>query len=266
MEADKIDQGAAGAGTLFLVATPIGNLEDLTLRALRILGEVDVLFAEDTRRTGILLAHHGVGRRSRSLHAHNERRRSAEIVATLASGRSVALVADAGSPLISDPGAELVGEVVRCGHPVVAIPGPSALVTALSVAGFGTVPAAFLGFLPRRPGPRRRRLEAYCQRPEVLVLFESPRRLVALLTDAAAVFGPRRACVARELTKVHEEVVRGELADLAARFASGVRGEITLVIEGASKRRPSPPNSFREDRTEVGARSEAEPSGVIQPG
>ncbi len=219
-------------GTLCLVATPIGNLEDITLRALRVLREADRIYAEDTRRSGVLLRHHGVATRAVSLHAHNEAARVREVLAALGEGQKIALISDAGSPLVSDPGIRLVDAVLEAGHRVEAIPGPSAVVAALSVSGLAPHPFAFLGFLPRRSGARRTRLEAYRGRAETLVLFESPHRIGALLDDALAVLGERRACVARELTKLHEEVVRGSLEELALRYKEGSRGEITLVIEG----------------------------------
>ncbi len=222
-------------GTLRLVATPIGNLEDITLRALRILREADRIYAEDTRRSAVLLRHHGIASRVSSLHAHNESARIREVLTALTADEQVALVSDAGSPLVSDPGIRLVDAVVQAGHAVEAVPGPSAVIAALSVSGLAPHPFAFLGFLPRRSGARRNRLEAYQHRPETLVLFESPHRIGALLADARDAFGPRRACVARELTKLHEEVVRGTLDALAERFREGSRGEITLVIEGARR-------------------------------
>jgi 16S rRNA (cytidine1402-2'-O)-methyltransferase len=220
-------------GTLHVVATPIGNLEDVTLRALRVLRESDLLLAEDTRRTRVLLDRHGIPARPRSLHAHNEAARTAEVLAALAAGRSVALVSDAGTPLVSDPGGRLVAAAIAAGHAVAPIPGPSAALAALSVSGLPAATFAFLGFLPRRPGPRREALARWRGRPETLVLFESPRRLAATAREACQVLGDRAACVARELTKLHEEVVRGTLSELAARFAEGARGEVTLVIAGA---------------------------------
>ena len=225
-------------GTLCLVATPIGNLEDITLRALRVLREAERIYAEDTRRSGVLLRHHGIATRALSLHAHNEDARSREIVTALGAGQRVAVISDAGSPLVSDPGIRLVDAVLQAGHRVEALPGPSAVIAALSVSGLAPHPFAFLGFLPRKSGARRRRLEAYRERPETLVLFESPHRIGGLLADALAVLGERRACVARELTKLHEEVVRGDLAELAQTFAEGGRGEITLVIEGERRGGP----------------------------
>ncbi len=218
--------------TLYLVATPIGNLKDITLRALQVLREVDAVFAEDTRRTRILLSHHGITARLRSLHAHNELGRMAEICTTLKEGREVALVADAGTPLISDPGHLLVARVVEEGYCVVPIPGPSAILSALVASGLPLTPFTFLGFLPRKQGARKKLLEGYRGRPETLVIFESPHRLVKTLRSLAEVLGNRRACVARELTKVHEELRRGSLEELCEFFQDEVRGEISLVVEG----------------------------------
>ncbi len=211
-------------GTLYVVATPIGNLEDVTLRALRVLREVELVLAEDTRRTRTLLTHHDVRTRPRSLHAHNEAQRSREVLEALASGSSVALVSDAGTPLVSDPGERLVAAVIQAGHAVVPIPGPSAVLSALVASGLPAAPFLFLGFLPRRSGEREALLARIRDRTETVVLFESPRRLAATLRRLADTLGDRPACVARELTKLHEEVARGSLQELAERFARG-RGE-----------------------------------------
>jgi len=222
-------------GTLYVVATPIGNLEDVTLRALRVLGEVELVLAEDTRRTRTLLTRYDVGKRPRSLHAHNEVQRSREVLEVLASGSSVALVSDAGTPLVSDPGERLVAAVIQAGHAVVPIPGASAVLSALVASGLPAAPFLFLGFLPRRAGERTALLARIRDRADTIVLFESPRRLAATLRWLAEVLGDRPACVARELTKLHEEVARGSLQQLAERFAEGTRGEVTLVIGGASE-------------------------------
>ncbi len=221
-------------GTLYLVATPIGNLEDVTLRALRVLAEADLVLAEDTRRTRVLLERHGVSARPLSLHAHNEVARLARALAVLAAGGDVALVSDAGTPLVSDPGERLVAAAVEAGHAVSAVPGASAVLAALAVSGLAPVPFRFVGFLPRRAGERRALLERLRSAPETLVLFESPRRVGATLGELAEAFGARHACVARELTKLHEEVVRGDLAELAQRFEKGARGEVTIVVDGAT--------------------------------
>jgi len=220
-------------GTLYVVATPIGNLEDVTLRALRVLRETDLLLAEDTRRTRVLLERHHIRARPLSLHAHNEAERVHSVLVALAAGGSVALVSDAGTPLVSDPGERLVREVRAAGHAVVAIPGASAPLAALVSSGLATTPFTFLGFPPRRAGERRRLFESLRERRETLIFFESPRRLVRTLGELAEVLGDRRACVGRELTKRHEEVVPATLCQLARHFAEGVRGEVTLVVEGS---------------------------------
>jgi len=219
-------------GTLHVVATPIGNLEDITLRALRLLAEVDLVFAEDTRRTRILLDRYEISARPISLHAHNEASRIAQALTVLERGGSVALVSDAGTPLVSDPGERLVEAAIAKGHRVEAVPGASAALAALSVSGLPMLPFVLLGFLPRRAGPRRALLASYRDRPETLVIFESPRRVAATLAELLEEFGERRACVARELTKLHEEVWRGSLRELAPSFEDGARGEFTLVVEG----------------------------------
>jgi 16S rRNA (cytidine1402-2'-O)-methyltransferase len=225
---------ADAPGTLYVVATPIGNLEDVTLRALRVLREADLVLAEDTRRTRILLDRHGIAARPLSLHAHNEAARGAAALAALAGGRDVALVSDAGTPLVSDPGERLVAAAIAAGHPVVPVPGPSAVLAALAGAGLPPVPFAFLGFPPRRASERSERFSAWRGRPETLVLFESPHRLAATLRALAEQLGGERpACVARELTKLHEEWARGTLAELATRFEDGARGEVTIVLGGA---------------------------------
>jgi 16S rRNA (cytidine1402-2'-O)-methyltransferase len=220
-------------GTLYVVATPIGNLEDVTLRALRVLREADLLLAEDTRRTRTLLEHHAIPARPQSLHAHNESARVQQVLDALAAGQGVALVSDAGTPLISDPGERLVARVVEAGHPVVPVPGASAPMAALAASGLPASPFLFVGFLPRRKGERQLLLERLATQPETLVFFESPRRVAATLAELADRLGPRRACIARELTKLHEEFTRGALPELAARAVSGIRGEVTLVVEGA---------------------------------
>jgi 16S rRNA (cytidine1402-2'-O)-methyltransferase len=218
--------------TLFVVATPIGNLEDVTLRSLRVLAEARLVLAEDTRRTRVLLDRHGVKARPRSLHAHNERSRIDEALAVLDAGGDVALVSDAGTPLISDPGERLVAAVIAADHDVVPVPGASAVLAALSISGLRTVPFCFVGFLPRRRGECERLLASLADRPDTLVLFESPRRLAATLTRLSECLGDRPACVARELTKRHEQAARGTLGELATAFAEPVRGEITIVVEG----------------------------------
>jgi 16S rRNA (cytidine1402-2'-O)-methyltransferase len=194
-------------GTLFVVATPIGNLDDITLRALRVLREADLLFAEDTRRTRILLDHHGIEARPVSLHAHNEAARCDRALAVLREGGGVALVSDAGTPLLSDPGERLVAAALGAGHRVEAVPGASAVLGALAASGLPAQPFTFLGFPPRKSGARRKLFERLAARSETLVLFESPRRVGRTLAELAEALGSeRRGCVARELTRLHEEL------------------------------------------------------------
>jgi 16S rRNA (cytidine1402-2'-O)-methyltransferase len=219
-------------GTLSVVATPIGNLEDVTLRALRVLREADLLLAEDTRRTRHLLDRHGIAGRPRSLHAHNEAARAEEALAALAAGSRVALVSDAGTPLVSDPGGRLVALAIEAGHKVEPVPGPSASLAALVASGLPAERFSFVGFLPRKAGERKARIAELAGRVDTLIFFESPRRVAATLGELAEALGARRACVARELTKLHEEAVRGTLPELVVRFADGARGEVTIVVEG----------------------------------
>jgi 16S rRNA (cytidine1402-2'-O)-methyltransferase len=219
---------------LYLVATPIGNLEDVSLRALKVLEETELVLAEDTRRTRVLLDRHNIPAKPVSLHAHNEAGRVSQVLAVLDGGGDVALVSDAGTPLISDPGDRLVDAALEAGHRVVPIPGASAPLAALAASGLPAVPFTFVGFLPRRSGECDRVLEALRDRRDTLIFFESPRRIAKTLARLEEAFGERRACVARELTKLHEEFARGSLGELAERFADGARGECTLVVEGAS--------------------------------
>jgi 16S rRNA (cytidine1402-2'-O)-methyltransferase len=228
------------AGTLWLVGTPIGNLEDVTGRARRVLAEVDLIACEDTRRTRALLSHLGIpAPRLVSFFEGNEDRRVPELIDLLREGRSVGLVTDAGMPAVSDPGYRLVAACAGEGIEVDAVPGPSAAVTALALSGLPTDRFAFEGFLPRRPGERRRRFEDLASEPRTLVLFESPRRLPTLLREAAQALGDRRAAVARELTKAHQEVARGTLSELAERFRERPRGEVVVVVEGARRTEPA---------------------------
>lgn len=221
-------------GRLYVCATPIGNLEDVTLRLLRVLAEVDLVAAEDTRHTLKLLSHHDIHARLVSYHEANEPARTRELVARLAAGERIALVTDAGMPSVSDPGYHLIRGCIEAGIPVEVIPGASAVLTALVASGLATGRFAFEGFLSRKPGERQRRLQALEADDRTLIFFEAPNRLVDSLTDMLAVFGPRPAAVARELTKLHEEVVRGTLAEVLDAFSGPdeVRGEIVVVVEG----------------------------------
>lgn len=229
---------AVESGALYVVATPIGNLEDITARALRVLREVDCIAAEDTRHTGQLLRHFGIDTPLLSLHDHNERGRLAEIVERLREGRSVALVSDAGTPLISDPGFPLVRELRRQGSKVIPVPGPSSVLAALSVAGLPTDRFVFEGFPPPKTAARRARLQALTGEERTLVFLEASHRVAETLVDLAAVFGAERwAVVARELTKRFEEVhgaPLGELGTWLAADANRQKGEFVLVVQGVS--------------------------------
>jgi 16S rRNA (cytidine1402-2'-O)-methyltransferase len=222
------------AGTLWLVGTPIGNLGDMTERAHSTLARVNLIACEDTRRTRKLLSHLGIhGARLVTFFEGNERKRIPELLDRLREGRDVAVVSDAGMPGLSDPGERLVRAAVSEGIPVDVVPGPSAVITALVLSGLPAARFAFEGFLPRKQAERRTRLQRLAGDPRTIVAFESPRRLGALLADAAEVLGDRRAAVVRELTKVHQDVVRAGLSDLAARYGDEeARGEVVLVIEG----------------------------------
>jgi 16S rRNA (cytidine1402-2'-O)-methyltransferase len=222
------------AGTLYLVATPIGNLEDITGRALRILAQVELIACEDTRHTGSLLHHYDIKTKLISYHEHNERERAAELGQRLAAGASIALVSDAGTPGISDPGFRLVNVARESGAMVVPVPGATAFVSALVASGLPTDQFFFGGFLPARSTQRRARLMEVRAIPATLVFYEAPHRLKDALRDAREILGEREAAVARELTKLHEEIVRGRLSELAQRYeAAGThaRGEIVLVVD-----------------------------------
>jgi len=221
-------------GRLYVVGTPIGNLGDLSERARETLASVDLIAAEDTRRTGRLLAHAGVKTKMLSLFEGNERQRVDEVLRRLREGAAVALVSDAGMPAVSDPGFQLVRAAVDAGIEVAVVPGPSAVTAALVVSGLPTDRWVFEGFLPRRAGERRDRLRALSGDPRTVVLFESPARVASLLRDVLAELGDRRIALARELTKLHEEVVRGRVSEVSASVeASEPRGEVVVVLEGA---------------------------------
>ena len=225
-------------GTLYIVPTPIGNLEDMTPRAVRVLREVDVIACEDTRHTQKLLNHLDIRTRTVSYHEHNERERAEELCKLLKEEKSVALVSDAGTPLVSDPGFRLVALAVAAEVPIVPLPGPTAFVAALSAAGLPSDQFFFAGFLPARATARRARLAELESVPGTLVFYEAPHRIAAALRDALSVFGDRAAVVARELTKIHEEFVRGKLSELAATFGANQkpRGEMVLIIGADNSR------------------------------
>jgi len=219
-------------GLLYLIATPIGNLEDITLRALRVLREADLIACEDTRQTGKLLAHFGVDKPMVSYHEHNEAARTQELVAKLEGGANIALVSDAGTPLVSDPGYRLVTATIAAGIQVVPIPGASAVLSALVTAGLPTDAFRFGGFLPVKTGQRRKVLERLRAEDSTLIFYEAPHRILDTLSDVSAVYGKRPVVVARELTKIHEEFLRGTAEEVREQLAArpSVKGEITLLI------------------------------------
>jgi len=221
-------------GTLYIVATPIGNLEDITLRALRILKEVDLIAAEDTRHTHHLLEHFGIRTPLTSYHEHNEMAKARQLLERLKTGQNIALVSDAGTPAISDPGYRLLVEAVKADIQIVPLPGASALSTVLSASGLPTDRFAFEGFMPAKKNARREKLQSLRTESRTLIFYEAPHRLKETLSDLSAIFGPREMVVAREITKVHEEFLRGSIDELIERLADReILGEVTLVIRGS---------------------------------
>jgi 16S rRNA (cytidine1402-2'-O)-methyltransferase len=225
------------AATLFVVATPIGNLEDITFRAVRILKEVDWIACEDTRQTAKLLQHYGIETSTLSYHEHNEMERAKDLVSRMLSGSSGALVSDAGMPLVSDPGYRLVHAAVEAGVNVIALPGPTASLTALAASGLPTDQFHFGGFLPVKPGQRFHAIEAIRHEQATVIFYEAPHRILDALADIESALGPRHVVVARELTKMHEEYLRGTAAEIRATLANrdAVRGEFTVLIGKATK-------------------------------
>ena len=223
-------QGGLQPG-LYLVPTPIGNLGDITLRALATLGGADLILCEDTRHSRTLLAHFAIDTLLRPYHEHNAARERPRVLADLEAGKRIALISDAGTPLVSDPGYKLVRAALEAGHRVIALPGASATLTALGVSGLPTDAFLFAGFLPPKSSARRTRLAEFAATPATLIFFEAPSRIAETVADLAAVLGPRPAVVARELTKLHEEVRRGPLDELAAQLADAtVKGEVVIVV------------------------------------
>jgi 16S rRNA (cytidine1402-2'-O)-methyltransferase len=236
---------AVGGPSLYLVATPIGNLEDITLRALRVLKEVDLIACEDTRQTLKLLSHYGIQTRLVSYHEHNEMTKAAELIVDLEGGAKIALVTDAGMPGISDPGFRLIALAIRHHVPVIPIPGASAFLAALVASGLPTDSFRFSGFLPSKSGQRRKLLETIRESPRTQVFYEAPHRLLETLADVAEILGNgRHVVVAREVTKLHEEFLRGRAAEVLAQLKSrgDVKGEITLLIAKAEEGAPSSPS------------------------
>ena len=264
-EAHDLNETAATPGNpaaktlapgLYIVATPIGNLEDITLRALRVLRSVDRVACEDTRQTQKLLSHFGIAVPTVSCHAHNERRRADELISELRAGARIALVSDAGMPGISDPGQYLVAAAVDAAIPVIPIPGASAVVSALAASGLDTTAFVFVGFPPSRAGERRNFFEALRTERATMIFYEAPHRIVESLRDAMHIFGTeRRAVLAREITKIHEEFLRGTLQELEAACANRdpMRGEMTLLVAGGSP----------ADATAAGAAAESDLRGAM---
>ncbi|HEX8735529.1 MAG TPA: 16S rRNA (cytidine(1402)-2'-O)-methyltransferase [Pyrinomonadaceae bacterium] len=226
-------------GTLYLVATPIGNLQDFTFRAVEILKSVDLIACEDTRHTRKLLTHYGISNRLVSYHEHNEHERAGELAARLQEGKSIAVVSDAGTPAICDPAFRIVQKAHEIGGRVVSIPGAAAFVSALIISGLPTDSMFFGGFLPSKKSERQKRLAEVREIPSTLIFYETPHRLAKSLADCAEILGDRKAVVARELTKLHEETIRGNLTELAKNFSEkNVKGEIVLVIDREETQRP----------------------------
>ncbi|HSE20724.1 MAG TPA: 16S rRNA (cytidine(1402)-2'-O)-methyltransferase [Pyrinomonadaceae bacterium] len=246
------------AGTLFVVATPIGNLGDITYRAVQILNQVNLIACEDTRHTHKLLHHYGIKTTTISYHEHNEQQRTQELLELMRNGSDVALVSDAGTPTVSDPGFRIVQAAGESGIPVIPIPGPSAVITALAVAGLPTDEFLFVGFLPSKAAARQNKLKQLVSVQATLICYEAPHRLAATLKDAASILGDRRAVVARELTKLHEQIKRGQLTELAQHYGAEEtpRGEIVVLID----RNPIEPaiTSIQSSVSEVVARLETE--------
>lgn len=234
-----MQEAGVAPGVLYLVATPIGNMEDLTLRAIRVLGEVDLIAAEDTRRTRVLLSRHDVTTPVTSYHEHNERSKAAQLVGGLRQGKAIAVVSDAGTPGISDPAYRLVSLAVSEGLKVVPVPGASSVLAALTASGLPTDRFVFEGFLPWKKGARAARLRDLCAERRTVVLFESPRRMLRLLDELMDACADRKVAIARELTKRFEEILRGTVAEVRQALAgrTSLKGEFVVVLEGAGRRK-----------------------------
>lgn len=247
--------------TLYVIATPIGNLDDITLRALRILQAADVVAAEDTRHTARLLSHHGIRADLISFHEHNEAERTPGLIARLEAGESVAVVSDAGTPSVSDPGFRLVREAVEKGIKIVPIPGPSAAVTALSASGLPTDAFAFIGFPPKKPGRRLSLLQTLKEWPHTLVFYDSPKRIQGFIEELIQILGDRRAVLGREMTKTYEEFIRGSLSEILHQLKDRLRvkGECTLLVAGGED---AALPSAEEMREEIANELESKETGL----
>lgn len=243
---DKTDTQTDASGTLFVVATPIGNLEDITQRAIRILGEVAMIACEDTRHTRKLLSHFNISTPLTSCYRENEQFKTGQLLETLLSGKDVALVSDAGTPAVSDPGAILVAKAGEAGVPIIPVPGPSALTAAVSAAGLSDSGFFFGGFPPAKGGERKNLFKSLAALPYPLVFYESPHRIHKSLSDCLEVFGNRRAMLFRELTKIHEQHYRGTLADLLEQMEGPVRGELVLLIHAPEQKGKDRPDNLAD--------------------
>lgn len=229
------------SGTLYIVATPIGNLEDLTYRAHRVLQEVHIIAAEDTRQTQKLCSHYGIGTTLTSYHDFNKEEKTPVLLEKMQEGQSIALVSDAGTPLISDPGYYLLTRAIAEGITVVPLPGPSAILTALTASGLPTDAFRYEGFLPKKSGARSRMLQALAEEPRTIILFETPHRIKATLGEIQEFFGTRQLVIARELTKTYEEIIRGSAEEILSKYKTqNPRGEMTLLIGGKPKPKRQP--------------------------
>jgi 16S rRNA (cytidine1402-2'-O)-methyltransferase len=253
----------SGPGTLYVVATPIGHIEDITLRALAVLKTVDLIAAEDTRKTGQLLRHFGIAAALVSYHEHNEAVRTPQLLRRLEQGASVALVTNAGTPGISDPGYRVVAAAAAAGLRVVPVPGAVAAAAALSASGLPTDAFVFEGFLPKKAGKRSRRIEALASETRTVILYESPQRIAALITEMLPVFGDRRAVLAREMTKRYEEFIRGPLSEILENLTrrTDIKGECTLLIAGRADEGPA---SWEEAREDIRRRLSSPSKGVAE--
>jgi 16S rRNA (cytidine1402-2'-O)-methyltransferase len=236
------------SGTLYVVATPIGNLEDITLRALSVLRTTDLIAAEDTRKTAQLLKHFSIASPLISYHEHNETVRAPELVRRLQMGASIALVTNAGTPGVSDPGYRLVAAAASAGIRVVPVPGALAAAAALSASGLPTDAFVFEGFLPKKAGKRHRRIQSLASEPRTVILYESPQRIIALVEDLLPACGDRPAALAREMTKIHEEFIRGRLSEILEllKGRAEIKGECTLIVAGRAAQEPAPWETARE--------------------
>jgi 16S rRNA (cytidine1402-2'-O)-methyltransferase len=267
MEHDgSISNKKEAAGKLFVVATPIGNMEDITLRALRVLSEVDLIAAEDTRHTGKFLKHHQIDARFISCHEHNEEKRSDDLIQRLKKGQNIALVSNAGTPSVSDPGYRLIQKSISEGIRIIPVPGVSAAIAALCVSGLPTDSFIFVGFAPRKQGKRQTLFSNLSKETRTLIFYESPRRSLNLVEDLLLNLGERKAVLAREITKLHEEFIRGNLSQIKnhLKFKGEIKGECTLVVEGLVSETEISENVIEQDILHAMNQPGEKLSGVVK--